>query len=454
VFGIRISDANKAIAKAGHFPPNFEIDDPNDAVSAKGTFEAWKLTLGGSGGLINLNLPVPSVDVTLPDSSVKTITGVTVPITVRLKYIPSSDPVASGTDNNLMIWDGAPASEQAVTIGNIRYGNNDPDFMTKAAFRTLIGAWLNRSLGDFAHVFATVNLDRVAAKEYAWLQPTDTAYAYVDLEGQDDGVLAVLSMTEGRSSSGLLRQASANLVGPNQTSGFLISGPRIVEKFLLPGLYQVFKGTKKSDYQVSPDGLSITNVNQDIKFTGKDPKTGDEYTAYIETLQLMLDGTEVKLECVTRSHVSPGVEAYCHSINAMTLSLADKTSDPTVQTFKFHPAHDPVTNHWLVKDPAIDITEKILSIVAIVLIVIAAVLTDGAALLIVAAIVGAVAGAILVAEGIIGLVASGDGPAITDMVLNATAPVKWKDAKDFKVTWAGLNGSLQLIGNPNFAFAN
>lgn len=55
---------------------------------------------------------------------------------------------------------------------------------------------------------------------------------------------------------------------------------------------------------------------------------------------------------------------------------------------------------------------------------------------------------------IITAVASGNKdkiPPVNLMILNATKPITWPDATEFKLGWAGLNGSLQFGGDPGFA---
>ncbi|WP_119417922.1 TULIP family P47-like protein [Desertibaculum subflavum] len=454
VFGIRIADANACIARAESYPKQFDIADPKDQLAAAGSFGPWALALGGSDSLINMSLPVPLVKITLPTGQTETIDKVDVTATVRMNLIPSAAAFSTGRAQALVIWNGAPPGDQAVTVGKIDYAGGKPSFLAEAAFRELITAWLAGNLGAFDHVFASVNLDRQAAKVYQWLQPTTTSYAYVDLKTEQDGVLAVLSMTGGRSPSGLIQQVSNNIVPVGAKAGFLISAQRVMEEILLPSMPQVFPGSSIRDFKLSADGLSIENAHNDIQFAVHDRKNGKTYAAFVETLQVTLVDQELQMNVITRTNVSPGIRAMCHTIDALSLKLVQKKSGPSgEQTFNFVPARAPDVNHWLDIDPGIKIAQDVLAIVTLVIVLIAAVLTDGAALLVVAAIIGFVAGVMMITEGIIGLVDTDDAPAITDLVMNSTAPIRWRDARDFRATWAGFNESLQIVGDPNFSTA-
>jgi hypothetical protein len=55
------------------------------------------------------------------------------------------------------------------------------------------------------------------------------------------------------------------------------------------------------------------------------------------------------------------------------------------------------------------------------------------------------------APDIVAAIGQSDAPSIDLLVLNTTDPVKWSDSKDFKLSWTGLNDSLQMGGDPGFA---
>ncbi len=455
VFGIRLSEVNAALTNSAAYPKAFQVDDPTDGIMAQGVFGSWQIAPGGSNQLVNFVIPVPQASVTLPDKTEEHLQDVTVPILLRMEFIPSNQSFPSGTGHDLVIWNGKESKDPAVQVGQISYGGHEqPSFVAQAAFLELIGAWLNANISDFSHVFATVNLNRKADKEYQWMQPTSTAYAYSDVGYQAEGVLAILNMTEGRSSSGLQQQISSSILEKEQQAAFLISSARLIEKFILPTLPKVFPGSKVDDFEISKDGLSIHNKSS-VPYKVKDKKNNTSHDVTLETLQVTMGGTFLRFEAVTCAPIIPGIKAMCHTINALSIKLAQKADGkPGEQTFTFEDAEPPLTNHWLDKDPAIAVTEEILTIVAIIVTLIIIFVTDGAAILIVAGIIGVVLGTMMITEGVVGLVDKDNGPAIGKAVLNATAPICWKDADDFKVTKGSLNGSLQLIGISNVSVSD
>ena len=96
-------------------------------------------------------------------------------------------------------------------------------------------------------------------------------------------------------------------------------------------------------------------------------------------------------------------------------------------------------------------------VIAIAAVVIAAILTllTGGAFLIVALIILALLVGLL--EALPNLIANAVGNEVSDtspslalLVANATDPIRWQGGSDFVLTWAGMNDSLQLGGNPGF----
>jgi hypothetical protein len=149
---------------------------------------------------------------------------------------------------------------------------------------------------------------------------------------------------------------------------------------------QLFPGSKAEDYALSPTADSIINTNDRITF--QPPKTSK--TAQLDPLIATVDGTEFQLRTLTETQVSPGITAFCRTQNFLSLTLVNKTDGS--QTLCFQDACPQQQAHWTQVASGITLTEKILTVIAIVLLAVAAVMTDGAALVIVGMIVGLVEG--------------------------------------------------------------
>jgi hypothetical protein len=83
------------------------------------------------------------------------------------------------------------------------------------------------------------------------------------------------------------------------------------------------------------------------------------------------------------------------------------------------------------------------------------VLTEGAFLVVALIIVGLLVGLLealpaLIAD-VVGNKVSNDSPSLALLVSNSTDPIQWPGGSAFVLTWAGMNDSLQLGGNPGFA---
>ena len=79
------------------------------------------------------------------------------------------------------------------------------------------------------------------------------------------------------------------------------------------------------------------------------------------------------------------------------------------------------------------------------------VLTDGAGAMIGLMVATLLIGLAQRAPDIVAAIGQSDAPSIDLLVLNTTDPVRWSDSKDFRLSWVGLNDSLQMGGDPGFA---
>jgi len=452
VFGIRVSDANAAIARSGAFPKSFEADDPIDEVSVRGEFGTWQISTGGDGDLVRLAVPLTTATITWTSGS-ETVAG-TAKVDVRLQFLRQRDESGEGEGevHHLIVSSSPPTGGGKIaSVSGIDYTGKPPSFLGDAALEKLLESWLDANIADFNHVFASVNLNAKADKaEFQWLKPTDVAYAYSNVGDRDgDGILAVLCMTQKNSATGLIQQVSEKLIPKGARAGFLISKERLIQNLVLPKMPAVFEGTEATDFEISSTGAAIVNANPNASFRVQ--HGGKHYTATIQSLELTIVGQELQLEVLTETEVSPGIRAYCQTQNFLGIKLVGKPDGSGRQTLGFFDARPASTKHWTTADPGIEITEEILTIVGIVIALIAGILTDGAALVPVVIIIGLVAGGMDLTTAIIEAVGNGDAPAIDQMILNCTGPITWADAGDFTLTSAALNDSLQMGGNPSFA---
>lgn len=440
VFAMHIDDVNAAIVAQKSSPPSFAQDDPDEGYSIAGKFGDWAIVPGGDGDLVCLGLPIRDTIVTGPGSK-WSVSG-TIRAMVRLDLLHDAE-VAARRHLKVRTTAVAPNTPVATVVGSSFSGGGAPPFIAQTALQMLMQDWLNANLADFDHVFSTVDLDhRAASGAFQWMQPTDVAYAYTDLGTATDGALAILSMTGGRSSEGLIQQVSNACIPDGHKGSLLISKARVIDQLLLPTIPFSYKDSKASDFILSSTGQSITIGANSVSFTVTN--NGDTYTASVESSSVTIQGRILTYDVTTKTDLSPGIRAWCHTINRLNLTLG-KAADGG-QTITFTDADAPDVTHWTDHDPGIDIAEKVLAIAALVAGVVATVLTDGAAVGVLALAIGFAAGVLMVTQTAIENAGENKAPSITAAVLDATAAIKWPQSSGFVLSQATLNDSLQLIG--------
>lgn len=128
-------------------------------------------------------------------------------------------------------------------------------------------------------------------------------------------------------------------------------------------------------------------------------------------------------------------------------SIGLKTNAQGQQTLSFNTAQTANINHGTRSTSKAALTDEILEIAGVVLGLLSLVLTDGASLVVTAALVGLLVGQYEDHQTVRDHM--DDAPPVDLLVLNATQPIIWPNSKDFHLTSAGLNDSLQLGGTWN-----
>ncbi|KAL7754631.1 hypothetical protein ACKLNR_015301 [Fusarium oxysporum f. sp. zingiberi] len=170
------------------------------------------------------------------------------------------------------------------------------------------------------------------------------------------------------------------------------------------------------------------------------------YKPYLVDLQIAVQNSVIKTYSKTSTIVLDEfygtVTAFNESESWMTLGL-----DASRQALTYTNTQPPINNHHTEQSISFTIIQDILQALGIVAIVIAAVLTDGAALLAIGALSGVASGG---AQWALASFESGhrnDAPEINNLVSNLTLPVRWSRTGPFATTQAGLHqGGFFLAG--------
>jgi hypothetical protein len=115
---------------------------------------------------------------------------------------------------------------------------------------------------SFNHVFSALNLSPSLSgkKNYDWIKPTGTSYAVTDNGTLENSVFGVLTMTQGHASPSS-HQVSPNAIPDRDSAnaGFLISGQCFMKNMMLAGARTTFDNEAETSFDVTNDGLSVTN---------------------------------------------------------------------------------------------------------------------------------------------------------------------------------------------------
>lgn len=152
----------------------------------------------------------------------------------------------------------ASSDEPAVAI--ITITRNPAKGMAAAALESLLSDWFNANIGEFNHVFASLDLSPIVSKtdKFAWMKPTATSYAVTDQGTMETSVLGALTMALNHP-PGTNHQVSPYAIPAGSNAGFLISGPMFMQQMLLTGAQLIFNNAPADAFMISADGLTIRN---------------------------------------------------------------------------------------------------------------------------------------------------------------------------------------------------
>jgi len=230
VFAISITDANRAILRAGVSPPSFHFED-TDGTTIQGSFGPWQICRGGDGDLITFTIPITTGDMRF-DGKGYALASASVIMEVRLHYLPQSPasrpprsadvPLQQETQHNLVLrTTSVNADDPPVTVREVRLGDQSMPQVAQWVMEGILQAWFVANLEAFSHVFATVTLNRKVDHDgFQWLAPQYTGYAYFDGTTDENSYLGVLCMTQRPNADGLAPQLSRTAIPKKPEPGF------------------------------------------------------------------------------------------------------------------------------------------------------------------------------------------------------------------------------------------
>lgn len=443
VFALRVPDVNAAIARANTSPQGFS-QRIEDGCTVSGTFADWRICQGGDGKLLRLALPILAGQVE-EDGHVTAFRDATAVAEVQLRFFENTTPrpaPGSGSFHDLKIAPAPAPGQAAVTVLHIQFAAGQAPFLVEALLPAGLTSWLNQHLELFDHVFATINLNRLAAQgDFQWLLPTATDYAYVERATLEESFLAVLCMTENRPFRGLLPQLSAGAVPRTSRAGFLINNARFLLNVVLPSLPRAFAGLTVADFELATGDTLRLLRPKTIATTASD---GQRSTAQLTTLTVTLTHNALELRAICVSDISPGIYAHCDALHRYGIRLL--TTPAGQQTLHFKEVGTPVVSKWTSQAPGMEYLPWMETAAGLVLTVLLGIVTEGAGLVIGGVVIAALVGAATQAPELLALLGTDQAPDLALLTLHTTNLVEWKDCRHFRLNAAKINSSLQLGG--------
>ena len=454
-FVIPISDVNKAIIDKKSSPLNFQYSDSTASLS--GNFGDWQITQGGDGK--NIRFSIPMMDIVLEYLATKkkvTVNSGIAIVEIELEYLPHEDSSDDGTKSTgngkpmalkpQLTSDQPPAPVFFVVA--LELTPPPSGIVTQAVIQSVFQEWGNANLGQFNHIFAVVDLNRLVDQgQWGFVTPNYTSYAYLDGKTLDDSLFSVLSMTGDRTGTDLNEQVAFNAIPSDSIAGFLISQARTLYDLVRPAVMQAYSGLTDSNF--------LMNASQETLYLTDDTSVslkpvshnGSTYYPKLTNLSLQSNGSLFTLNSHTTTEIVAGITAECQATHWYTLQLGTSSKG---QTLTFTEFQSPNIVHSISQSPGSHLTQIIIDIVLAVVLIILTILTDGAALIVGGLAIGLLLGADQIVPPLIEQVNKDDSPAIDLLQVNAVDPITWPNSKVFQLKYGQLNMSLQLGGDPGF----
>ena len=451
IFAIPVNEVNRSIINKKSSPPDFKFENTADQIYGQGDFGDWQIVMGGSGSIIRLSLPITNLSGYYgePKTNYASSGPVNAIIQLKLQFLPHSnqpDNPDDGTFHELVVRkESGDPSDPVVSLIALDMGSSvfSPGIGKYAAESAVLG-WCNGNIGEFAHVFATVNLNKIIDKNaFAFCNPSYTSYAYLDRTSQEDSLLGILCMTGARTTENNIQQISPYTIPNGSNSGFLISKKRFLADLILPTFPVLWPNANLSDFEITSDNNYI-KLKEGMSVQLPDVEhNGSHYTPFLKTFSIQIQNEHLIVSSYTETNVFPGITSWCQSTKTYSIALDTSKNG---QTIVYNEIGTGDEQHGTYKSAGVEIAEWMIAIIVAIALIILGILTDGAAFVIGALIIGALGGLAAVTPQLVDLVNTDDSPSIDLLSFNVSDPIKWSDSKDYLLQDVGLNGPLQLGG--------
>ncbi|HAA14940.1 MAG TPA: hypothetical protein DCE41_25915 [Cytophagales bacterium] len=474
VFAIPVDHVNTAIVQQKATPSTFDYTGPKKQNSIKGDFKDWQIVANGDGKNINMSIPISDVSGSISGLDFG-LDSATLTVQVNLEYIPADTRSNDANITPLHLKVKTKSDDPTIPVVSL-YSTDFSSDPTGDAVKylkqkvvediipSLVIAWLNENLVDFAHVFCTVELNKYIdhSAGWKWSKPTDVGYAYVDGTDDQDSVLGILAMTGGRKRT--VKQSDIidpNAIPKGSIAGFLVAEKLFLEELILPTITLHWPSASLEQFEIVPNGNTSTGryewvlqlkKGQSFSIKPVKYKDGDgndvQKNPEMKTLTIATDGLTITMAAYTETAIGSSVIAWNKSTHHYTLELGKNGKGE--QTIKYKQYSTPTSTHGSRVTGIGKILQWMEIAIGVIATIVLGLMTGGAAFVAGALIIGVLTGLAAASPTIVQAVNTDASPSADLLTFNTTTPIKWANSKVFKLTQVQLNGPFQLGGDPHF----
>jgi len=448
VFSMRLSEANRQIDIAGTTPDGFSMPLPTkEAFTLTIGFGRWSLSERSSGTRAHLTMPLDVCIIAKEDGTVIFDgAGSSVDTALNMEFV-AADRLAA-PDEDFERYHLRLASPQGrnyrpaqvqLTLGEGVVN----DVQGNMALRSALETWLNTHLDVFDHIFAELDITtKLARDDFAWMQPTDMAYAFSEAEKghEADAIMAVLCMTGGRKAEGRSLFVSGDMITTGHVASLVIGSQRLLDSIVVPMMCSVFQGIRPDSFKLDRDGMGIRLRHK--ARVQPTPVLGMPCETMLDELSIRIEADQLAISCETKVITALGAATNNSAGNYGLLMSEDADGNPILSLEKLGGGFQ-VSNFEL--SAGMQIFEKVAMIAGATLGVMAVVAPGPllAGLCIGMAIVAAVSLLIL---DIAKLALKDIAPSFDSLFEMNLKPLRWTGLGLFEVTEVTLSDSLRLAG--------
>ncbi len=350
-----IEVVNKSIAKQKKLPQDFSITkqgsllgidifctisgDKNDKTKLC-KWEKWEITPGGSGEIIYMSCILGNAYANIEtkesnEISIYDISKSDIRLSLNLKAVSDESYNIKGKTGIASKITAEDEKEIQILDSTIINGLDEKkDRLLIDLIKEGFADYFKEHLKEFSAAFGVVMLSGKIAEgkeDFQWLIPTDVSYAFERTHDNHCyfGILTMLDNDKITTQSQQIDTRIFENMPKNANSVLFISGEKFCKHILLPSAVAIITGSKKEDFDIGKDKISITNnkkMNWD-KFKLENDSV-IQPTIPKGALEIKINSNFIEIEIVGMHYSpSPGITVNMNLTQKVEIKIEKRDSD-------------------------------------------------------------------------------------------------------------------------------